>query len=296
MLPMASRTNAALLMYEPFNGYTAGDINGQNPNANTFGMDTAAPYAANAAYDFSASGLLFSNLTASGGALTVTTTAGITGGGVIDLASPFSGTLYSSYLVHLTNDPSSTTDTVTLRINDTGTAAVANSRFRADAQSGSGTSDVVAASYDDSMVDGTGSLLSGVTYLLLGRFTNVNSALSAGVPGVATVFALTAAQFDFFKLDGTITDAELNAATVGSGASQVTGMATETLTTGTESFADGQAFQLATQGGGAGITVRYDEVRFGQSFNDVTPVPEPGIGSLLALSGLGLLALRHRQR
>lgn len=284
---------ASLVVYEPFDGYTVGDINGQAPNANTVGMNTAGSYLANTAYDFTTNGLLFSSLIVSGGALTVTTAGGVTGGGPISLSSPFTGTLYSSYLVNLTNNPSNTADTATMRINDSGTSGVGNSRFRSDAQSGSSESDLISAGYDDSIADGTGSLLASTTYLMLGRFTNVNTTLSAGTPGVATVYALSAAQFSFFKLDGVITDEELDGATVGTGADQVTGRASETVASGSRSFADGNAFQFAAQGSPS-ITIRYDEVRFGQSFEDVTPIPEPAIGSLLALSAVGLLARRRR--
>lgn len=292
----AGSVSAALLVYEPFNGYTAGDIAGQIPNANTVGLSLATAYVGGTAFDFTTSGLSFSNLVTSGGALRVTAISGTSAGTALSLSGAVSGTLYSSYLVNLTDNPSTVDDTVTMRINDSGAAAVATSRFRMDSQSGTGgvgNPDVIATGYDESMTDGSGSIVAGTTYLMLGRFTNVNSALSVGTPGTATVFALTAAQFDFFRADGSITDAELDAASIGSGAGEVTGKATESVTTGSESFATGNAIQFATQGGGGGITLRYDEARYGQSFNDVSPIPEPAVTGLLALGGLGLLRRRR---
>jgi hypothetical protein len=45
---------------------------------------------------------------------------------------------------------------------------------------------------------------------------------------------------------------------------------------------------------GAAQSAQVDELRFGESYGDVTPIPEPATMSLLALGGLGALLRRRR--
>src|SRR5438128_144743 len=65
--------HAAMLIYEPFDGYTVGNINGQLPNANTLGLNTSVGWTESGSgagtINVVATGLAFSNLTVSGGAV-----------------------------------------------------------------------------------------------------------------------------------------------------------------------------------------------------------------------------------
>jgi hypothetical protein len=48
-------------------------------------------------------------------------------------------------------------------------------------------------------------------------------------------------------------------------------------------------------GNGTNAFFTFDEVRLGQSFADVTPVPEPVTFALAGLGGVALLALRRKK-
>ena len=66
---------AVLVVYEPFNGYAAGQSKTQAPNANTLGLNSAAAYtsaAAGSVFAAQNTGLSFSDLQAAGGSLLVT--------------------------------------------------------------------------------------------------------------------------------------------------------------------------------------------------------------------------------
>jgi hypothetical protein len=275
----------ATLVYEGFNGYS--DITATTaPNANTIGLDQATPYAGNSPENLSiATGLTLSNLEVSGGSASFSAGT-IVAGAQIDRASPYTGTLYSSYLVQLTSRGSANANGAEVRISNDD--ATGGNRFRsmADSRTNANTK-VLAVSYDGSQADASTEISLDTTYIIIGRFTNVGTALSAATPGVATSWALTAAQFDNFR---TAADPEafLDAAPIGGGPTEVTARAADApVTTGTFSFADGNRMQFV-EVGDAGLV---DEIRYGTSLADVT-VPEPAALGLIGAAGLLLLRRR----
>jgi hypothetical protein len=301
-----STLSAAIIIHEPYNGYTAGSIVGQAPNANTTGLNTSGVYAAGGgSFTFNPTGLTFGSgattLETSGGSLSVNNGSGAALSGPIALSSAYTGTLYSSFLYRTTAQGTSATGDV-FRQSISSSTSSDNQRFRIDPISGNNSSpavpsDNVAGAYLGSVpTNGTGEAAVGTTYLFLGRFTNVGGTLSVDTPGEATIYMLTEAQFNNFKLDGLL-DAELDAATVGSSITQVAGKATASATSGTTNVlsATGLFYQVASLGNGANLQSSFDELRYGDSYDAVTPIPEPTTISLVILGGLGLLIGKRRR-
>lgn len=282
---IATRTpaHASLLVYEGFNGYTSGVLEGQNPNANTVGLDLNVGYydgattsrAAN--YTIQTTSLSLGALQTSGGSLQFTQTPANVIGTDLDIGgTPFTGTLWSSYLVNITTKGSNAGDGAVIRIGTTPSDSSATSHFNswADSRSSSGN---VAVGYGSTGTNSTTTgLTTGTTYLVINRFTNVGG----GSGGTASMWVLDAAQFTAFL------ETDRSATSLGTAA------ATNTLT-GTFVFSSTQAFGIVTVND-AGT---YDELRFGSTLAAVTPttVPEPASMAAVMGIGCGLLLLRRRQ-
>ncbi len=271
-----SYASADLLVYQGFNGYTAAPLPGQTVGAQVQGLNAAATITsagtgANANI-FDATGMTFSNLVVNGGKGTyVDATGRASYIGFAYTGPAVTGTLYSSYLVRIATAQNSAS-VISLRANVTPTGSGTASYFHTYADYNGST--FTGSQYDNNnqgASSGT-TLAINTDYVVLGRFTNVGTALSAGTPGVATTYVLTAAQFDFFK-DGGFTDAELDAATVGSGPTNVTARNSDApVTTGTYTLTTGNGIQFGPGNAGANQSLAYDEFRFGTSFNDVLPL------------------------
>lgn len=271
-----SCASADLLVYQGFSGYTAAPLPGQTIGAQVQGLNAAATITsagtgANANV-FDATGMSFSNLVVNGGkGLYSDTTGRPSYIGFAYTGPTVTGTLYSSYLVRIATTQNANS-VVSLRVNTTPTTGGAGSYFHSYA-------DVVASTFTASQYDLNNlSTASGTTlaintdYVVLGRFTNVGTALSAGNPGIATTYVLTAQQFDFFK-DAGFTDAELDGAPIGSGQSNVTSRISDApVVTGTYTLTAGNGIQFGPGNASANQIVSYDELRFGTSFNDVLPL------------------------
>lgn len=286
-------THAALLVYENYDGYATGALTGKAAT----GLGLTGDYSGSTSYLVTApgSGLLFSSLStdASGRALSVSTTSGISSAVALGPGISVTGTLYTSYLLQLTT--AGTTGTFSeARVADTAGANGSASRFRTLGEGRSSTAGIVGVGYNSTdNVVGTGALATGTTYLIIGRYDNLGT---SGQTGTGTVWALSAAQYDFFNLDNVITDAELDGAAVGTGVGNVTSKATHTATTSlSNTFETGDFLQIATLGGGGNPQVAvHDELRYGTSLADVTAIPEPS--SLLVLGSVaGLLVWRRRK-
>ncbi|MDF3056925.1 MAG: anchor protein [Rariglobus sp.] len=287
-LATISSAHATLLVYEGFNGYTLGALAGQTPNTNTIGLDRTVGYYDGPAlfrtanYTLQSSSLSFAGLQTSGGSLNFSAGTNVIGAD-IDIATPFTGTLWSSYLVRLsTKSTGLSGDGATIRIGTTPSDSSTTNHFNSWADSRSSSTNV-AVGYGSTGTNGTGTLALNTTYIVINRFTNVGNASG----GTATLWALTVAQYNTFRLNGG-DEAAL-------GGTTVTATASNTLT-GTFVFSSTQAVGIVTVND-AGA---YDELRFGSTLADVTPIPEPATSAaLLGLAcGLVLAARRrlHRNR
>lgn len=295
-LPLcASSAQAALLVYEPF-AYTSGvALNTLTPNASTQGLSTTLAYGGSGSesYTVQSSSLSFAGLRTDGGSVSFTSGTRV-GAARLDLAANYSGTLYNSYLVTMSARGGVDTDGIGLRVANDNTSGGDRFSAYADARDltnnrevgvnyGSGTSGVTHSGVN---------LALDTPYLIIARFTNVGIVLSPSTQGVASIFAMTEAQFANFKASGG-DDAYLDNATVSGAASGITARAVDgALESGTFSFNTGNFFAMV---GVSGVG-SFDEVRYGSTLADVTPVPEPASALLAALGSLGMLAMRRSRR
>lgn len=301
---MVNRSAQAVIVYEGFEtaapgGYTAGgSIIGVNPNGSTIGLDTNSLWLTSGGNVNGSQIVSGTGLTMGSGGTTLVTT----GGSLVvskDVTSdrrtavtfdvdPYVGTLYQSFLVKI-DDSNGGAIFIT-----TGEAtSTTGRRFRVVPRSND-TGNPVATDYSGSTNNnGSGTLVTGVTYIMLARYTRVGETINQSTPGVASVYALTSAQFDALKAGG-LTDAELDGATIGS---QITGRATFSDSSGTNTFPGTSTTPLALQiiTGTNTTLVTYDEFRYGISFDDVTPIPEPNSIVLIGIA-LSTLALIRANR
>lgn len=292
-----STGRASLLVYEGYNGYVDGNLNGQTISSTTVGMDTTTKYSSSSAnINVQSSGLSFGDLAVSGGSIILKSTVGtVAGGKLLSSATAATGSIYSSYLVRFDNSPQY--DPTPSAAIGTGTAITGATRtLQSFADSSISGSNKTAINYGTSATAATSGqyLAAATTYMVLSRFTNVGSDLSVS-SGTATLWVLSLAQFQNFELGG-FNDAELDAAAIGSGATDVTSMVSQTLNTGTYNMSGYLQVALNSNSSTYGYTV--DEIRFGQSLTDViVTVPEPSAIASVVMGGALLLgATMRRQR
>ena len=273
----AMPARAATIYSESFDyGPAAGSLDGQNGGT---GFAGAWHFAGGTnANIYTPAGLSFSDLSVSGGMVTGPATANYFSKFDRALASPLSGVYYGSFLSQIQSGPSGLGQAA-LSLGGSGGGILGNDRFGVYAPVGSHALQVnsgIAATF-------TGSpQFIGQTYLTLFK---VDTA-SLGISG----WVLSAAQYDTFKVGG-ITEAELNAASTGTGSGTVWARA------GAGSFFSGGALAyLNMLVSPTGTITNLDECRLSNaSLNEAVPatVPEPGAGLLLLL-GLALFAPARR--
>lgn len=293
--------HATLLVYEGFNGYSSGQLAGQNTSANSVGLTgTVTALGADATvYTYNSTGLTFGNMQVSGGSATYHSNSGIASG----LSFAYNGatqtgvTLYSSYLINF-NTAQNTPSVASLRANSTLTSTGPTAYFQSVADTTAGTTPgngyPLGNSVDSASI---GTLNTGVTYLVIGAFTNVGVSLSLGTQGIGTTYVLSASQYSWFQENGGFTIAALNAATVGTGDGNVTSRIGSVAISGTYTFASGNAIQASMGNAGVNQTLTFDELHFGTSLGDVVAIPEPSaFWTACIASGLLLMGRTFRSR
>lgn len=290
----SAQTDPALRVYEGFNGYNAGTIQGQNPNDNTIGLNqSVAYYDGNGSrglnFTLQTSSLSLGPLQTSGGSLAFTNSTNVVGAKIDIGATAFTGTLWSSYLVNLSLRGAASGDGAVIRVGSAPSDST-NAYFNSwsDSRANADTKNV-SISYGTAGTEppnnGTGPLVFNTTYIIINRFTKVGTAATTGNPGVATLWALNEDQFKAF-IDAGGDETALNN-------TSVTATATQSVTSGTRTFATGLAIGLVTVKD-VGV---YDEIRFGSTLESVTPVPEPATAAALAgLVSAALCGFARRRR
>lgn len=283
--------DATLLVHESFSGYTGVNINGQT----AAGTGLTGSYASSGAFSYQASGLTFANIESSGGSLGISSTAVNVAGVQVGAVGTVTGDLFVSYLFNKPN--SFSTDAASLvetRINSTISGAAASSYFRLQTNTDNASSNAGAIGYDSTPSAGASLTSNGITYLVLAKFTNVGTELSATTQGTATLWILTEAQYANLLSVG-LSEANLNARTVGTTSTSVFVKISDTVTSGNYSFGEGSFLQFAATGvTDSNQNGRIDEVRIGTSLSDVTPIPEPSAAAAL-VAGLLVTGFRRRR-
>jgi hypothetical protein len=291
-LGLGAVSQAALLVYEGFSyGSTGMALSGVE--ATGLGLDGS--YTVNTSFNgtgtgsvnYTTSALTFGSnfLATTGGAISISVTgqngtnnASIAALVPLALGEEPTGTLYTSFLFNFTtlhsNDGAGAGVTVNNGTNYFQTVAEANfNSAAANRKPGVGYDTSINANYSG------GSLSQGVTYLAVARYTNTGTSLSAGTPGVATLWIFNQSQYDSWYNAGAL-EANLSGSALGT--------ASETLTSGSFSLASGNSlrfFDTSGTNGSAGTqSLRMDEVRWGTTLGDVVLIPEPSAALLLFLA------------
>lgn len=300
LLCMAAPAKGALIIYEGFNGYTRDltdtPTSPEAPNASTIGLNKSAAYGAlTSSYDITSStSLTLSNLLTSGGmATTIAGGGNDVAGAQISLASgtDFTGTLWTSYLVNFGSKGTSTGDGFEVRLGGSATGS-GSARIRMFGDSRSNSPNVGLDYTGGSSHVGAGTLTNGTTYIIIGQFTRVGEEGTVADPASGKLFALTAAQFNEMK-GRPDAEAYLLGLTTADVGGALSGYSFRTITDGSIAAtlpATGAFLQFV----GVGDTVSFDEVRFGNTLADVTPVPEPSRALLMMAALCGMMMRRRR--
>jgi hypothetical protein len=290
---VTSESQAALLLYEGFAGYTTGTVlYNQNINGSSTGFTGA--WSGNTASQtngtVSASGLAFGSLLQTSGGSYVNNGSTVVLGSTIALAGATSGTVWTSYLVRFNGAHNNTAGNgFEIRIGDSaGGADVV--RFRTFADTRTGTSNVVGADFNTTDLSNIGDstdpvLATSTNYIMISSFTNVAGASGSGT---ATTWALTASQFQAMIESPLGAETYLTTAT----ASQYFAKASNTDTVKTtDQIESGDFLQIVN----VGNNIALDEIRMGTTLDDVIPVvPEPG-SAMLTFASAALLLRRTRR-
>ncbi|RRJ97551.1 hypothetical protein Ga0100231_003290 [Opitutaceae bacterium TAV4] len=289
---------ATLLVYEPFDYANNGGQSGVTAGANT-GLSGAYAVASGSTdiYRHENRALTFSGVPTSGkGVGTSNQLNGRANVALGSAAQTATGTLYLSYLFHINGSTPPANATAEVRVGSLSAQAVginAGSNTTA-VGSGTGGSAVVA--------DSSQLLATATTYLVIAEFTNVGLSLSAGNPGVSTLWVVTSDQYAYLQGHGGLSTAALNAANIGTGASNEITSRISSMQTGGSVSLTGATLRIEVVSRDAAIDFRIDEIRLATTLQDAlygtvvgsSVIPEPGMWALLVGGACLMLAIGAR--
>ncbi len=289
MLTLAA-SHAAIVIQESFDyGGSDGSLNGLGSAGSGWSGSWSTgttTYTGSPSFneDYRSAGLTFSSLAVSGGSAFLSANGdGFISAGRLHSAS-VTGTLYGSYLFRTAN-PSPTGLYSLFEGSGLGVGS-ANGQFAIEPDGYASSNGGVITGGAYTYASGT-PISANETYLSLFKVTNLGG---SSVSQTATMWLLRESQYDNF-LAGGIDETELNAATLGSGASDVLQRATRTITN-SASFSNGGMLTLQSYFGPSG---QFDEIRISDtSLNELLAVPEPS-HALLAVLGFASLILRRKR-
>lgn len=290
---LSQSSQAILLVHESFSGYNhAANLGGQAASGTGFAgnWESISGGAYDALHRTGASGLSFNGIASSGGALPFASAQTRLTGVAFSLSSvPTAGsTVYSSYLVNLTTI-GGTDSGVGIRISPVSAISTsAHGGTFADSRA----NDTAGIAYDGTFnpantATGTTPLATGQTFLIVSSFSNVNN---GNTSGTATLHAFSQAQYASYLSSGNTFADYIAAASIGQAGNQIWASSSQTATYD-NTIDNSDYFQILTRT----TTGTIDEIRYGTTFADVLPVPEPS-QTLLAASALFISAIRRKRR
>jgi hypothetical protein len=316
VLTMAAHAPASLVVYEGFDvaGMPSGNLFFGQAGATSFGFDAAGWGNPSASSTYQSAGLSFGSggttlATVGGSARLLSFFGGSSGRISRGLDVNVTGTVWGSYLAlrEVSGPRGDDADAMHAMINQSATGHDNNSEMVFSVEEYQ--SNLGGLRGKDNTLPtfpnyNTGNpIVNGVTYLVLFKATNLGGATGATD---LKEWVLTSDQFDNFKLTG-LTEAELDAATVGS-------LTTNVLQKGSESYTPGGAYPRLTTADFFvlltfdGLIGWFDELRLsnaltggaGGGLDQVTPLNTvPEAGAFLFLAGAGCvagLAVKARRR
>lgn len=279
-------SQGALLVYEGFTGYGTGELNGKEVSSASIGLsgNWDGSFYTNR-HQLTESGLTFSGLATSGGALTTGADVRLSGIAMNHAGVTPGNTLYSSYLVNLSGATTSGSGLLT-RINGTSTTQ-SSGYFNAFADGRAGTQAATGydSTFDPSNHSANSSVIpTGQTFIVISSFTNVAS--SSG--GTASLYVLSQAQFLNLRNIGLSNLATL---TVGQGATEAWATASASSASFNGSFDSTDFLHILSLSSSSTI----DEIRYGTTLESVLPVPEPSGVAVAGIAILGMIGRRRRK-
>lgn len=203
---------------------------------------------------------------------------------------PTGSSLYGSYVFRIHKRDGATGGGGNMRVNETNlTNSVRHFSTAPDSTNASNATAAAGSQASVTFTNSTSVPALETNYLMLWENTNLGAA-----GHTITAWTLTLDQFNHFKTGG-LTTAELNSATIGTGATNVFARVSDTETT-VARLLDGYflMFGAFRTGTNADIQLSYDAVRIGtEGLDEVTPIPEPA-SLALALAGVAMMWKRRR--